>query len=192
MSQHVSSVCRSVTYHIRNIGKIRKYIDYDTCHAAARALVLSLLDYCNSLLNCITRKYLIRLQKLQNNASRLIHLKSICTHSSPLLDERHWLPVHQRIIYKTDLIMYKIVSNISPYYLSKSLDLSEPKRKGLRSQHNLNIPRTLEKAGDQTFSFAGPSVWKCLPIQIRNSKSTDRFKKQLKPIYMYFNFVIIL
>ena len=47
--------------------------------------------------------------------------------------------------------MYKTVSNISPYYLSKSLDLSEPKRKGLRSQHNLNIPRTSKKAGDQAF-----------------------------------------
>ena len=56
MSQHVSTVCRSVNYHIRNIGKIRKYIDYDTCHVSARALVLSRLDYCNSLLNCITQK----------------------------------------------------------------------------------------------------------------------------------------
>ena len=76
MSQHVSTVCRSVNYHIRNIGKIRKYVDYDTCHAAARALVLSRLDYCNSLLNCITQKYLIRLQKLQNNAAHLIYTSS--------------------------------------------------------------------------------------------------------------------
>ena len=183
MSQHVSTVCRSVNYHIRSIGKIRKYIDYDTCHAAARALVLSRLDYCNSLLNCITQKDLIRLQKLQNNAARLIHLKPKRSHSSPLLDELHWLPVHQRIIYKTALIMYKTVSNISPYYLSKSLDLSEPKRKGLCSQHNLNIPRTFKKAGDQAFSVAG-RVWNSLPIQIRNSKSTDLFKRQPKT-YLY-------
>ena len=38
--------------------------------------------------------------------------------------------------------MYKTVPNISPYYLSMTLDLSEPKSRGLRSQHNLNIPRT--------------------------------------------------
>ena len=147
MSQHVSTVCRSVNYHIRNIGKIRKYIkfiDYDTCHEAARSLVLSKMNYCNSLLNYITQKDLNRLQKLHNNAARLIHLKPKRTHSSPLFDELHWLPVHQRIIYKTALIMYKTVSNILPYYLSKFLDLSEPKRKGLRSQHNLNIPRTFK------------------------------------------------
>ena len=80
--------------------------------------------------------------------------------------------------------MYKTVSNICPHYLSTSLDLSEPKRKGLRSEHNLNIPRTFKKAGDQAFSVAGPRVWNCLPNQIRNSKSIDVFKKQLKT-YLY-------
>ena len=45
----------------------------------------------------------------------------------------------------------KLFFNILPYYLSKSLDLSKPKHKGLRSQHNLNIPRTFKKAGDQAF-----------------------------------------
>ena len=172
MSQHVSTVCRSVNYHIRNIGKIRKYIDYDTCHAAARALVLPRLDYCNSLL----LHYPNRSHPPSKTPKR--------SHSSPLLDELHWLPIHQRIIYKIALIMYKTVSNISPYYLSKSLDLSEIKRKGLRSQHNLNIPRTFKKAGDQAFSVAGPRVWNSFPVQIRNSKSTDLFKKQLKT-YLY-------
>ena len=71
--------------------------------------------------------------------------------------------------------MYKTVSVISPYYLSSSLDLSEPKRKELRSQHNLNIPRTLKKAGDQAYSVAEPCIWNGFPIQIRNLKSTDLF-----------------
>ena len=78
-SQHVTTICRSVNYHIHNIGKIHKYIDYDTCHAAARALVLSQLD-CNSFLNHTTHKDLIRLQKLwslrvsfMSNPSGLIH-----------------------------------------------------------------------------------------------------------------------
>ena len=151
MSQHVSTVCRSVSYHIRNIGKIRKYIDNDTCHTAARALVLSQLDYCNSLLNCITQKDRIHLQKLQNNAARVIHLKPKRTHLSPLLDELHWLPVHQRIIHKTALIMYKTVSNISPHCLSKSSDMSEPWHKGLCSQHNMNIPRTFKRLAIRLF-----------------------------------------
>ena len=52
--------------------------------------------------------------------------------------------------------MYKTVSNISPYYLSKSLDLSEPKGKCLRSQHSLNTPSTFKKAGEKILSFVFP------------------------------------
>ena len=96
MSQHVSTVCRSVNYHICNIEKIGKYIYYNTCLAAARALVLSRLDYCSSLLNCIIQKDLIRFQKLQNNTARQSFIPKQ-THSSPLLDEFHSLSVHQKI-----------------------------------------------------------------------------------------------
>ena len=66
----------------------------------------------------------------------------------------HWLPVHQRIVYQNALITYTYVSDISPDYLSSSLNLSGPKLKGLCSQHNLNIQRTFKKAGDQVFSVA--------------------------------------
>ena len=115
MSQHVSSVCRFVNCHICNIWNIRKYIDCDTCKAAARASVLSHLDYFNSL-PIVSQKDLIHLQELQNNAARLIYLKPKSTHLTPLLDELHWLLVHQRITCKSALIMYKTVSDISPCY----------------------------------------------------------------------------
>ena len=49
MSSHISSVSRSLNYHLRNIGRIRSYIDKDTCNHAVRSLVLSRIDYCNSL-----------------------------------------------------------------------------------------------------------------------------------------------
>ena len=73
-----------------------------------------------------------------------------------------------------------------------SLDFSEPKRKGLRSQHNLNIPRTFKKAGDQAFSVAGPCVWNSLPIQIRNSKSTDLFKKATENLFVSIIDIVLL
>ena len=47
MSSHVINVSKSVTFHLRNIARIRKYIDQSTCHHAVRSLILSRLDYCN-------------------------------------------------------------------------------------------------------------------------------------------------
>ena len=49
-SSQVNSICRTTNLHIRNIVRIRKYIDQDTCHHVVCSLVTSRLDYCNSLL----------------------------------------------------------------------------------------------------------------------------------------------
>ena len=49
-------------------------------------------------------------------------------------------------------------------------------QKRLLSQHNLNIPRTLNKAGDQAFSVAGLPVWNGLNMKIGNSKLNDLLK----------------
>ena len=50
MCKHISSVCKTVKYHIRNLWRIRRFITQDACHSAVLALVLSSIDYANSLL----------------------------------------------------------------------------------------------------------------------------------------------
>ena len=58
--------------NLRNIGRIRRYIDEDTCNHTVRSLVLSRLDYSNSLLYGITVKDMKKLQTIQNRSARLI------------------------------------------------------------------------------------------------------------------------
>ena len=59
MVPHVSAVCKSSFFHLRNIGFIRKYLTYDAAKIILRALVVSKLDYRNSLLYGLP-SYLIR------------------------------------------------------------------------------------------------------------------------------------
>ena len=98
MTQHVTNLCQSVNWQIRNIYKIRRFIDSDTCANIVRALILSLLDYCNLLFNGITQKNLVRLQKLQNKCTRLVNMQPRSCHITPLLMDLHWLCVSERII----------------------------------------------------------------------------------------------
>ena len=59
MSDHVTQLCKSINWLIKNINRIRPYIDVDTCHNLVRALVLiSRLDYCNSYWMVSLRKIL--------------------------------------------------------------------------------------------------------------------------------------
>ena len=96
------------------------------------AFILSRLDYCNSLLSGCPRSLILRLQKVQNNAARLILRISKREHISPHLASLHWLPIDYRIKYKLACICYNSLSTNSPPYLSDLLTVYTASRQ-LRS-----------------------------------------------------------
>ena len=81
-------------------------------------------------------KYLLsKLQKVQNNAARLIFRTTRSAHVTPMLHSLHWLPTEQRIEYKLSLLCFKIISHQAPIYLSELLHLYTPSRQ-LRSSED--------------------------------------------------------
>ena len=185
MSPHISSVSRSLNYHLRNIGRIRRYIDTDTCNHTVRSLVISRLDYSNSLLSGITRKDMQKLQTIQNRAARLIFGASRKVHTSPLLKQLHWLPVPERIQFKTLTLIFKAFNGEAPIYIQ---DLLTPhsyteNTRYLRShadEYTLVQNRTHTSHGDKAFSNSGPLLWNELPNTLRSSHNTKTFKSLLK------------
>ena len=45
-ARHCAKTC---FFHLRRIRQLRRHLDYDTLYTFIRALILSRLDYCNSL-----------------------------------------------------------------------------------------------------------------------------------------------
>ena len=189
MSGQISAICKSVNFHIRNLWRIRKFITREACHHAVRALVLSRIDYANSLLYGAKQIDLQRLQRLQNKAARLVFACGRDQSSSHLLCTLHWLPVEDRIKYKILLYVYKSLNNQAPKYLAEILKLynasnsTEGSRRRLRSSSDatrLAIPRSKRQAGDNSFHVCGPRLWNGLPVSIREAPSVTVFKRQLK------------
>ena len=187
MADQISAISRSVTFHIRNISRIRRYLDFETCNHIVRSLVLSRLDYGNALLAGSNAKDIARLQRLQNWAAKLIFCKSRRDHASPLLHQLHWLPVNQRIYFKILLYVYKCLNGLGPAYLTSCLSLYSPAREGLRSAsdftrlvvHHIHN-RTVKSAINRTFYLAAPGLWNALPQSIRCARTVSIFKKGLK------------
>jgi hypothetical protein len=74
MKNHVQSLSKTLNFYLRSIYRIRKYITVETCHHLARALILSRLDYSNSLLTGISAQDRKRLQRLQIRAAIITFL----------------------------------------------------------------------------------------------------------------------
>ena len=150
-----------------------------------RSLILSKLDYVNSLLYGISEGLLDKLQRIQNNAARLVYRKKKFDHVTLLMKELHWLPVRQRIEFKINLITCKAKNNLAPGYIS---DMTEPYNRPklnmtLRSskQNRLDEKSSKHKrSGDRAYSVCGPKLWNLVPLKTRNLSSVELFKKELK------------
>jgi len=131
--QHVSDVCSSANFHLRAIRHIRSRIDKDTASTIVCSLIGSKLDYCNAVLAGISDYNIMRLQRVQNSAAKIVYnVKGRCS-ASALLRELHWLPVAQRIDYKIGLMSFKILANHQPSYLTPLLIQHHPPRQLLSS-----------------------------------------------------------
>ena len=130
---HVTAMSKAAFCSIRNIGRIRKHLTRDAAETIIHAFVTSKLDSNNSLLYGITNTQVARLQRLQNIAAWIITCTKRTDHISPVLANLHWLPVEQRLIYKLCLIVYKIMHNKAPKYLTDLIESYVLGCNGLRS-----------------------------------------------------------
>ena len=183
MGSFVGSLSKSLCFQLRRIGLVRKYLNEETTKTLVTSLILSRLDYCNSLLAGLNNKYLNRLQVIQNNAARLITRPKKTDNVTPLLKELHWLPVKERIIFKICVMCFKCVNKTAPFYLQELIFIYKPGR-NLRSSNDNTLLVTPIKSyksyGERSFLYLGPFMWNRLPMELRQIRTLYSFKRHLK------------
>ena len=125
--KHISSICSTSFYHIRQLRQIRSSLDKNSAIILANALVSSKLDYCNSLLFSLPEFPLDRLQSVQNALARVV-VPSVkrAHHISPTLKILHWLPIRERITFKIASLTFKTLLHKQPSYLHELLKPYQP------------------------------------------------------------------
>ena len=186
MKDHISHVSKLCYHQIRNIWKIRNYLSLEATKKLVQALVISRLDYCNSLFYKISEAQLDKLQRIQNSAARLIVQSSKYSSITSTLKDLHWLRIRQRIKYKILTLTFKALKDGRPQYLREMLSIShKPVNLRSNSQNMLTKPPyNLESCGSRCFAVSAPELWNKLPPKLRNYKllTIPDFKKQLKTV----------
>ena len=188
MIPHINNLCKLLYYELRRIGQLSKYLNTDSVKTLVSSFIFSRLDYCNSLIINLPDSLLKKLQRLQNQAARLVlkKRKSECVETMMLT--LHWLPIEYRIIYKVAVLCYKYFNDRTPMYISDLISPYSPTR-SLRSSDKflLNAPKKGSKTfGDRSFVHAAPATWNSLPLDLRGlvNRSETSFKTQLKTFLM--------
>lgn len=185
MRPFISSTLQKCFGALRQLRSIRSCLSEDVLTTLVSSLILSRIDFCNSLLYGLPRTSLLRLQSALNASARLIFKSRTHDHVTPFLRRLQWLPIRERISYKLAVLTFKCLRDDAPSYLSSQLSLvsSMEFRRCLRSSasRDLILPTSrLKTVGARAFPIAAVRVWNQLPLHLKLSNSLYEFKKNLK------------
>jgi hypothetical protein len=170
MDAQANSIVSTCNYHIRSLRHIRNRLILDMAKTIACGLVLSRLDYCNSLLFGISDHNMNKLQVVQNCLARTVAYCSTHGEASAhqALRQLHWLPVAQRIKYKIAVNTQTARATSQPIYLHQLISNYVPSR-ALRSSDPMLLqePRKRTAAAAHSFSSAAPTIWNNLSLATR-------------------------
>ena len=71
---HINGICKSTHFHLHGIRTIRNLLTFDATAQLIHALITSRLELCNSFLYNLPNKQIERLQRMQNQAARMLNV----------------------------------------------------------------------------------------------------------------------
>ena len=145
LSTHVNNIFSSSFNTLQNISRIRHHLDCDSTKILVQALVISRLDYCNSLFLGIPQYNVDKLQWTQNISCRVIKQLPNSSHITGYLAELHWLKIRECIKYKVSMLVFKCLHNLAPQYLIDITIFTYHQELNLRSRNNCVLPTTLSR-----------------------------------------------
>uniref|UniRef100_A0A3Q3NKS8 Uncharacterized protein n=1 Tax=Mastacembelus armatus TaxID=205130 RepID=A0A3Q3NKS8_9TELE len=168
-NSHIKSITSSAFYHLKNIARIKGSMSKPDLERLIHAFISSRLDYCNGLFTGLSKRAVRQLQYIQNADVQVLTRTRKYNHITPVLRYLHWLPVSQRIDFKTALLVYKYKSlhGSAPRYISDMLMSYEPSRTlrpsgtGLLLVHRVNT-----KQGEAAFQLYAAKTWNSLLMML--------------------------
>ena len=103
--------------NIPRIKHLRPLLTEDITQVLVLGLVISHIDYCNSLFVGLPETDISKLQRIQNVGAKLVLNKPRSQGAIETLRQLHWLPIQQRIKHKLLTIVFKCLYDKAPAYL---------------------------------------------------------------------------
>lgn len=192
MKSFIVKKCKVAAFNLHNIRKIRNCLSQKAAKQIVISLVISHLDYANAILINLPAKTIYPLQRIQNQAAKLILMHNCSDSSADALKELHWLPVKWRIVFKVLCLAFKCVHNQAPDYLQEMFVKSDSNYYCLRShdKQRFQVPPTQKvNFGDRAFAVDAPKRWNDLPLDLQNCTDFLSFKRKLKTHLFKYAFV---
>ena len=179
---HIENLCKKIKCKLFLFNKIKHYLPHFARIQFYDCMVQSVIDYgCSTWGNC-NKTLQTRIHGLIKRFGRsLLNIKKPTDSKTvAMFKQLDWLPLNERIKYIQAGIMWKIMNNQAPNYLSTKftqINMMHDRNTRQSQRQLIYLPKCNNEYGKRTFSYSGGNIWNSLPDFVKQSGSIDTFKK---------------
>ena len=174
---HIEAMCKTMAKKLYLMSKLSQLVDNNTLKVFFHAHIEPIVDYASSLWDGASEVHLKKLNSLYRRSVKLLlpH-KEISTDLK--LQYLGLLSLHNKCVYNKLLLMFKILNNKSPKYLSDLFSKKESQY--VQRQNCLKIPFPRIDLFKTSLSYSGALLWNNLPAYVAQSASQAILKSKLR------------
>ena len=181
-SAHVDHIFKKVASGLAILRKVREILDFDTLIIIYQSIIQPYFDYCAQVWGCLGKTLVVKVQKLQNRAFRIITRENYTTRSVDILKTLGIPNLEKRRMQQLAIFMHKVKNRLVPDYLCDLFtNVSDIHNYDTRqSGADLILPKPKTNSMKNAFSYRGAESWNTLSPSQKSSKSLANFKANLK------------
>lgn len=181
--KHVSESVRNCFYRLRLLYKIRSYLSESVRITLCESLVLSKLNYCDTVYGpCLLSRTTKLIQRVQNACARFCFHVPPRSHITPFLNSSNLLKMEARRKLHLASLLFGVIAEQRPKYLFEKLTWARSNSKYPRRMCTpiFETPHHKSTAFRGSFKFAASKCWNIIPPPMRAVKNVYMFRKVLK------------
>lgn len=179
---HVVETVKNCFYRLKVMYRVREYLDVNTRVRLCEALILSKLNYADTVIGECLFGYTKKLiQRVQNACARFTFTIPRRAHVTPFLNRGNLANMQSRRTLHFATLLFGVVQTGSPSYLFDKLVFSNRQP---RSGSRLKCPRHGTAAFRGSFRYSATKCWNNIPPPLRLCRTVGSFKINYKRYLM--------
>ena len=189
--EHIHYTEKIINRKLALLNKIKSYLPLAARKLFYNTHILPHMDYASIVWG--RSSFISRLLLLQKRAARsILNITDIHYPSERMFKELKWMPIQDRIDYRTVTMVYRSLNHLAPSYMTEMFQTTgQTNTRQTRSvtRNDLALPSGKHKnIFINSFAYSGAKLWNKLDLVTRNKPSLDSFKHSY--LRQYFNNVL--
>jgi len=181
---YVDKLCSNIASKLNQLRRLKNIVSSDVLNKIYSTAIQPCIDYGISVWGQTSDYNVIKIQRLQNYAARIVtnNFDYVNCRSEAIIRNLRWMNVKQRCRYFTLTLMFKCIHGLAPSYLVDNVVMNFDVNGMTTRTHAMNVyvPSVSSQFAKRSFQYCGAILWNDLPGFLKDLNDYNGFKFYLK------------